>query len=55
MSKLLQIVSAGLFASVAAACLYSLAVAAPAGAAAKELTDGARQGCQKAFCLVAFF
>lgn len=50
MSKFVQIVSMGLFAAVAAASLYSLAVAAPAGGA-----DGAPQSCEKAFCLVAFF
>ena len=55
MSKFVQQASAGLFAAIAAACLYSLAVAAPGDGDAGERADGARQNCEKAFCLVAFF
>lgn len=55
MSRLIQLASAGLFAAIAAACLYSLAVAAPGDGAAGEKADGLRQNCEKAFCLVAFF
>ncbi|WP_165793613.1 hypothetical protein [Hyphococcus luteus] len=55
MSRLIQTASAGLFAAVAAACLYSLAVAAPGDGVKEERADGVRQSCEKAFCLVAFF
>ncbi len=55
MSRLVQTASAGIFAAVAAACLYSLAIAAPGEGAAGEKADGARQNCEKTFCLVAFF
>ncbi len=55
MSKMVQRASAGLFAAAAAACLYSLAVATPGDGAAERDADGGRQGCERAFCLVAFF
>ena len=55
MSRLVQTVSAGLLAVTAAACLYSLAVAAPGDGASEDASETTRRACEKAFCLVAFF
>lgn len=55
MSKLVQSASAGLFAAIAAACLYSLAVASPGEGAAEKKAEGLHKNCERAFCLVAFF
>ncbi len=51
MSKLIQMASAAVFAAVAAASLYSLAVASPAEGG----VEAKLERCEIAFCLVAFF
>ncbi len=53
MSKLLHRTATAVFAAVAAACLFSLATASPAGVEGRA--DAASQSCEKAFCLVSFF
>lgn len=51
MSKLFHRTAAALFAAMAAASLYSLAVASPGESGA----DASRQSCEKALCLIALF
>ncbi len=51
MFKLIQGISAAVFAAFAAASLYSLALASPAEGGAEAKLES----CESTFCLIAFF